>query len=208
VTGELLIVTGPPAVGKMTVGRALCERAGFRLFHNHHTIEPLLEIFGFGTPAFSTLNGEFRLRVIEEAAAAGIRLVFTFVWDVEDPAEGDEVRRLVAPYVDAELRVSVVELYADLATRLVRNTGASRIDAKRSKRDLAWSDAHVRELDATHVMNTDPDRPTAADRVLAGLPHLRLDNTDLSPEESAAAIVAWLDGLDGLGGLEKPDARN
>ena len=92
----------------MTVGRALCEHAGFRLFHNHHTIEPLLEIFGFGTPPFSTLNGEFRLRVIEEAAAAGIRLVFTFVWNVEEPAEGDEVRRLVAPYVDAGLRVSVV----------------------------------------------------------------------------------------------------
>jgi hypothetical protein len=193
--GELLLVIGPPAVGKMTVGRAVCERAGFRLFHNHHTIEPLLEIFGFGTPPFVALNGEFRRRVIEEAAAAGTRLVFTFVWNVDEPADADEVRRLVAPYVDARLRVSCVELYADLATRLVRNTGASRIAAKRSKRDLAWSDAHVRELEAAHVMNTDPARPTPADAVLAGLPHLRLDNSGLAPEEAAERIVAWLAGL-------------
>jgi hypothetical protein len=194
--GELLLVIGPPAAGKMTVGRAVCERAGFRLFHNHHTIEPLLEIFGFGTAPFVALNGEFRRRVIEEAAAAGTRLVFTFVWNVDEAADADEVRRLVAPYADAGLRVSCVELYADLATRLVRNAGASRIEAKPSKRDLAWSDAHVRELDAAHVMNTDPARPTPADAVLAGLPHLRLDNSGLAPEEAAERIVAWRAGLD------------
>ncbi|MEP9363932.1 hypothetical protein ABLE68_13270 [Nocardioides sp. CN2-186] len=191
--GELLLIIGPPAVGKMTVGRALCAVTDFRLFHNHHTIEPLLEIFGFGTPPFVVLNGEFRRRVIEEAAASGTRLVFTFVWNVDDQQDADEVRRLVAPYVDRGLPVSFVELYADLGTRLERNAGADRISEKKSKRDLAWSDAHVRELDAAHVMSTDPARPTPADAVLADFAHLRLDNSDLSPEDAAARIEAWLD---------------
>ncbi|WP_232547979.1 AAA family ATPase [Propioniciclava soli] len=61
----LLVVFGPPAVGKMTVGRALAESGRFRLFHNHMTIEPLLETFGFETPPFDTLNSEFRRRVLE-----------------------------------------------------------------------------------------------------------------------------------------------
>jgi hypothetical protein len=190
-TGELLLIIGPPAVGKMTVGRALCAQTGFRLFHNHHTIEPLLEIFGFGTPPFVVLNGEFRRRVIEEAAASGTRLVFTFVWNVEDPEDADEVRRLVAPYAERGLRISVVELYADLATRLERNVGESRIAEKRSKRDLAWSDAHVRELDAIR-MNTDPSLPSPADDVLADLAHLRLDNGGLTAEQAADEIIAWL----------------
>jgi hypothetical protein len=190
--GELLLIIGPPAVGKMTVGRAVCAASDFRLFHNHHTIEPLLEIFGFGTAPFTLLNGEFRLRVIEEAAASGTRLVFTIVWNVELEDDAVEVRRLIAPYVDAGLRVSVVELYADLETRLERNVQESRIAEKRSKRNLAWSDAHVRELEATYVMNTRPDHPTPADAVLAGFPHLRLDNSDLSPDESAARILTWL----------------
>ncbi len=194
--GELLLIIGPPAVGKMTVGRAVCERTDFRLFHNHHTIEPLLEIFGFGTPAFRTLNGEFRRRVIEEAAASGTRLVFTLVWNVEHDEDAAAVRRLIAPYADAGLPVAFVELYADLPTRLERNTGEERIRHKRSKADLAWSDAHVRELDAAYVMNTDPDRPTPADEVLAGFAHLRLDNSRLTPEQAAAEILAWLDTRD------------
>ncbi len=191
--GELLLIIGPPAVGKMTVGRAVCARTGFRLFHNHHTIEPLLEIFGFGTPPFVALNGEFRRRVIEEAAASGTRLIFTFVWNVEEQGDADEVRRLVAPYADAGLPVSFVELYADLPTRLERNTGETRIAEKKSKRDLVWSDAHVRELETSHVMNTRPGHPTPADDVLADFAHLRLDNSGLTPEQSAAEIAAWLD---------------
>ena len=46
---HLVCVIGPPAVGKMTVGRAVCELTGFRLFHNHMSIEPLLGVFDFGT---------------------------------------------------------------------------------------------------------------------------------------------------------------
>ncbi|MGZ6741090.1 MAG: AAA family ATPase, partial [Nocardioides sp.] len=72
------------------------------------------------------------------------------------------------------------------------NLEESRIAEKRSKRDLAWSDAHVRELDAAYVMNTDPARPTPADDVLAHLPHLRLDNTALSPDAVADAVLEWL----------------
>ena len=68
---RLLLILGPPAVGKMTVGRAVANRSDFRLFHNHHSIEMLLDVFDYGTPPFRTLNAEVRRRVVEEAAAAG-----------------------------------------------------------------------------------------------------------------------------------------
>jgi hypothetical protein len=194
VSGELVLVIGPPAVGKMTVGRAICAASDFRLFHNHHTIEPLLEIFGFGTPPFRVLDKEFRGRVVEEAAVHGVRLVFTFVWDLENEKSADYVRWLVAPYVDAGLRVSFVELYADLDTRLGRNGTEQRLAHKPSKRDRAWSDANVRELEAS-TMNTDPADPQPGDAVIAGFPHLRVDNTDLAPDEVAATVLAWLDTL-------------
>ena len=37
----LVIIFGPPAVGKMTVGSKLSKLTGLKLFHNHMTIEPL-----------------------------------------------------------------------------------------------------------------------------------------------------------------------
>lgn len=196
--GELLVVIGPPAVGKMTVGRAICAASDFRLFHNHHTIEPLADVFGFGSPSFNALKDELRHRIIEVAAQHEVRLVFTFVWPVDEADDARVVREYLAPYVDRGRRVSFVELYAGLDTRLVRNVQPDRVAAKPSKADLEWSDAHVRELEAGYRMNTDPADPTShADAVLRDFPHLRLDNTDLTPEESAAQILAWLDGTDG-----------
>jgi hypothetical protein len=189
--GEPLLIIGPPAVGKMTVGRAICQRADFHLFHNHHTIEPLIEIFGFGTPPFQVLNTEFRRRVIEEAAAAQLRLIFTFVWDVDDPADTQTVRTLIAPYADAGMSVSFAELVADLDTRLARNAGADRIAAKPTKGDLAWSAANVREMEQ-HRMNTDPAGSSPADSLLAEHRHLVVDNTALGAAAVADRIVAWL----------------
>jgi hypothetical protein len=190
--GDLLLITGPPAVGKMTVGRAVAARSDYRLFHNHHTIEPLLEIFGHGTRAFSLLNDEFRLRVLQEAAADGLRLVFTFAWWVDDRGDTEVVESYLTPYLAAGLPVRFVELYAGLPTRLARNVGADRIAAKPSKADLAWSDAHVRELDERNRMNTDPDRPSAADDLLGRHPHLRVDTEGRTADDVATEVLHWV----------------
>lgn len=188
--GELMVVFGPPAVGKMTVGRAVCERSDFAMFLNHHTVEPLAEVFGMGTAPFRTLTGEFRRRVVEEAAAAGVPLVLTLVWNLGGDEDARWVEGLVSPYAGAGLPVSFVELAADLETRLERNRGEDRLLAKPSKRDLAWSDAHVREREAW-TLNTDPHVEVPADRVLAAHRHLRLDTGALTPGEAADRILAW-----------------
>ena len=186
---RLLLIIGPPAVGKMTVGRAVADRSTFRLFHNHHTIELLLDVFDYGTPPFRTLNGEFRRRIIEEAADAGTDLVFTFVWDLDLPEESDWLARLVAPYAD---RVAVVELVAGLDTRLARNRTEHRLAEKKSKRDLEWSDANVRGMEADYRMSSVPGLDAPGERLLAQWPHLVLDNTDLPADEVADRILAWL----------------
>ncbi|MBA8794120.1 hypothetical protein FHX74_001725 [Friedmanniella endophytica] len=190
---QLLLVIGPPAVGKMTVGRAIAARSDFRLFHNHHTIEPLVEVFGYGTPPFAVLNAEFRRRVIEEAVAHDVDLVFSFVWDLQSEDDARYVEELVAPVERGGGRLAVLELAADLDTRLVRNRGESRLASKPTKRDLAWSEANVRENEA-FVLNSDPSGtvPTVADRFLARHPHLRLDTSGMEPDEVARVALDWL----------------
>jgi adenylate kinase family enzyme len=188
----LLLILGPPAVGKMTVGRAVSDRSTYRLFHNHHSIEMLLDVFDYGTPPFNTLNTEIRTRVIEEAAAADTDLVFTFVMGMDDQGDADYLERLAAPYGD---RVALVELVADLDTRLVRNRTEHRLAEKKSKRDVEWSDDNVRELEAEHRITSEPGRDAPGDRLIARWPHLVLDNTDLPADEAADRILAWLGGL-------------
>jgi hypothetical protein len=192
---RLLVIFGPPAVGKMTVGRAIAARSDFRLFHNHAVLEPLLEVFEFGGPPFIRLLGEFRRRLITEAAEWGIDLILTFMWPLELEEDANEVSDYIRPYVEAGAVVSFVELFADLDTRLERNRTEHRLSEKRSKRDVLWSDGNVRELEQ-HVMNTGPSDDAAAapgERLLAAHRHLRLDNTDLSADSAAELILEWLD---------------
>ena len=191
---RLLLIIGPPAVGKMTVGREIAARSEFRLFHNHHTIEPLTEVFGYGTDPFNVLNLEFRRRVIEEAAANSLDLIFSFVWGLQDPDDTAYVEQLVAPYEVAGGEIRVLELAADLETRLGRNRGESRLASKPSKRDLEWSDGNVRTMDA-HQLNTDPTgaTPTPADGFLAAHQHLRLDTRGTSAAAVARTALDWLE---------------
>ena len=193
----LLFVFGPPAVGKMTVGRAIADASGFRLFHNHHLLEPLLDVFDYGTPPFNRLLAEFRLRVLEEAADSGTDIVYTLVWALDLPEDAAYLRDHLRPFVDAGQRIAFLELYADLETRLGRNRTPYRLAEKKSKRNVEWSDGNVREMDR-HVLNTGV-RPTVADELIAAYPHLRIDNTDRSPEDVALQAVKWVAELDGAG---------
>ena len=195
---HFVFVFGPPAVGKMTVGRELAAITGYRLLHNHMTIEPVLGIFEFGSPSFGRLVDEFRRRIIEEALCAGLPgLVFTMVWGLDLP----EDRALVSSYVDlvggAGGRVSFVELYAGLGERLERNRTELRLAEKRSKRDVGFSHGNVVELDGNYVMSTGAG-PTLADDLLADHEYLRLDNTDLGPLETARHIAGTLRVASGL----------
>ena len=38
---NLIVLIGSGAVGKMTVGQELMKITDYRLFHNHHMIEPV-----------------------------------------------------------------------------------------------------------------------------------------------------------------------
>ena len=97
----LVVIFGPPAVGKMTVGMELERLTGLRLFHNHMTIDPVLQFFPYDSAAFSKLVGEFRRRIFEEVAASDLPgLIFTYVWALNDPRDKAHVDGLTRVFAD------------------------------------------------------------------------------------------------------------
>lgn len=191
---HLLNIIGPAAAGKMTVGREVCRLTGFRLFHNHLSIEPLLEVFEFGTPSFHRLNSMIRREVIREAVTADLPgLVFSFVWNLDDPADAVLLRELIAPVVDAGAPVDFVELVAPLDVRLAREGGVERVDHKRSKRDVEWARSHTAELEQHVRANTHLDPVTGApDWPWPEFRHVRLDNSHGDAATTARRIVSEL----------------
>lgn len=179
--GTLVFLVGPPAVGKMTVGRALEARTGLPLFHNHMTIELVVPFFDWGSPPYERLVGGFRRALMTEVAeGGGPGLIFTYVWAFDTPDDHDFVAEIRAIFTDRGGRVVFVELWADQETRLARNEGADRLAAKPSKQDTERSRSLILTADEHYRLSSDGDFPYEE--------YLRLDTTVLSPDQAAARI--------------------
>jgi hypothetical protein len=182
-SATLVMLVGPPAVGKMTVGHALAALTGFPLFHNHHTIDLVLRFFPFGSAPFQRLIGEFRRRVFEEVAASDLPgLIFTYVWAFDDPRDAAAVDAWSAIFRARGGRAVVAELEATQAERLRRNETEFRLAEKPFKRDLAASRARLLADDARYQLNSGgvfDDRPD----------WFRLETTAVAPEVAAERIL-------------------
>ena len=63
---KFIIITGPQAVGKMTVRQELVKITNLKLLHNHMTIEILTKIFDYSRDSFRKLNEEFRIQIFKD----------------------------------------------------------------------------------------------------------------------------------------------
>lgn len=92
---KLVFLYGPPACGKLTVGRELAALTGWKLFHNHLTVDLALSMFDFGTPRFVALRDKVWMDGFEAAVEADLPgLIFTFA--PEPSVDGDFPERVAA----------------------------------------------------------------------------------------------------------------
>lgn len=180
---KFVIIFGPPAVGKMTVGYELAKLTGFRLFHNHLTIELVLNFFDFGQPQFNTLVSEFRKRIFEEVAESDLPgLVFTFVWALDAESDRAFIERSCDIFRGKSADIYFVELKAELSERLIRNESEFRLSHKPSKRDLEKSRERLLEHDKEYRFNSDSDFFSVEN-------YLKINNTSLPARVTARMIV-------------------
>jgi predicted kinase len=73
----LVYLYGPPAAGKLTIAERLVPLTGYRLFHNHLTVNAVRSVFEFGSRPFTDVLHRLRLDVLATAMEAGISVIFT-----------------------------------------------------------------------------------------------------------------------------------
>lgn len=177
---KLLIIAGDCAVGKMTVGQEIAKRTGLRLFHNHMTIEPVIEIFG-------AYNGQVvsRLRevIFEEFAASDAEgMIFTYMWAFDVPADTEYILHVADIFRGHGAEIYCAELDAPQDVRLVRNRTENRLVYKPSKRDLELSERRLRDADEKYrLISRDGEVPFEN--------FIRIENADVSAEEAAQRII-------------------
>lgn len=176
---KLVFVLGDAAVGKMTVGQALMKITDLRLFHNHMTIEPVIEIFGkFDSKIINELR---ELIFTNFAASNNYGMIFTLMMAFDQQSDWDyleHVKNIFAPY---GTEFYYIELIASQKIRLERNTTENRLKNKPSKRNLTISNQRLIEDDRKY-------RCVSYEGEIPFENYLRIDNSDKSPDEVALLI--------------------
>ncbi|MBQ6235367.1 MAG: AAA family ATPase [Clostridia bacterium] len=180
---NLIVVSGPQAVGKMTVAEALRDKLRYHMMMNHDSIELSDRIFGFGTPAQREFNGAIRESAFALAVKHNVDLIFTFVCAFDMPEDVNYLKALEAQFTESGGAFYFVELSATLETRLFRNETPHRMEMKPTKRNMEWSRRDILETAEQYKLNTD-----AGETLFAH--HLKIDNTHLSPDEVADRVIA------------------
>ncbi len=181
---KLVLIFGAGAVGKMSVGRALMEQTGLRLFHNHMTIEPVIEVFGY-----FDMNVTMQLREIyfrEFAKSNNKGMIFTFMWAFNMQEDWDIVAHIAEIFEEQGGEVYYVELDAPLEVRLQRNETPERLASKASKRDVEASRQRVLAEEKKYRLVSLPGEIPFPN-------YLKINNSNLSSEEAAAKIKAHFD---------------
>ncbi len=170
---KLIFIYGPPAVGKLTVATELAVATGFKLFHNHVSIDCVIPVFDFGTEPFARLVEMIRMAVFEESARARLDgLIFTFVYAFH--FDDASVNRLVNVVEQNGGEVCFVRLYCERERLEERLVAASRKDYTKIK-SIEILNGLMEKYD---LFSAVPDRES-----------LSLDTSHLAPVEAARQII-------------------
>ena len=176
---KLVFIIGDAAVGKMTVGQELAKITDLRLFHNHMTIEPVIEIFGrYDGKTIAELR-EIIFRNF--AASENYGMIFTLMMDFDMPSEWENlehIKRIFEPY---GTEFYYVELIAPQEIRLQRNVSENRLKHKPSKNDIEVSNQRLINDDMNH-------RCVSYEGEITFNNYLRIENSNMEPDEAAKLI--------------------
>ena len=122
---NLIFIYGPPAVGKLTIAEGVAKSTGYKLFHNHMTMDLAQEIYPeFGDLRFNLVD-RLRLDVFGFAAENQTNLVSTYVYSGDDN-DDKFIFNTKAVIEQSGGKVLFVELYAPSNVLLGRVSSKSR----------------------------------------------------------------------------------
>ena len=179
---KLIIITGPHAVGKMTVGQELTKITDLKLFHNHSSIELVASLMNFSNPLAKELNERIRSDVFDVFSKSDeYGLIFTYMWAFDMKADWDYIEKVENLFSSRGASVYYIELEADYDLRLNRNKTENRLNEKPTKRNLEFSENMFKNIETKYRLNSHAGELNKPN-------YLRINNTNLEPIEVAQMI--------------------
>jgi len=178
---KFILIFGPQAVGKMTVGQELEKITELKLFHNHMTIELLEPFFGFSSEMWR-LSNLFRIELFKSVSVSDLEgLIFTYVWAFDQQEDWDYVDNICEIFESKGAAIYFVELEAELNERLERNKSPHRLEHKPTKRNIEKSENELKNTMEKYRLNSYEGEIKKEN-------YIRINNTNLNAMELAKLI--------------------
>lgn len=181
---KFIIIFGPQAVWKMTVGHELEKTTWLKLFHNHMTIELVAPFFGYWEefPIGSKLVHHFREKIFEEFAKTNNEwMIFTYLWAFDRQDDWNYIKKICNIFETKGADIFFVELEANIEKRIERNKTPHRLNHKPTKRNIARSENDLIKWLNRHRLNS-------KDGEIKHKNYIRIDNTNINAKEVAKII--------------------
>lgn len=179
---KLVIIFGPHAVGKMTVGQELAKLTGLKLFHNHMTIDIVSDLFRNMPEERNRLTTLFRKEIFEAFSKSDeYGMIFTFMWALDSKEDWDYINYVEDLFKLRGAQIYYIELAADYNLRLKRNKTENRILNKPSKRDIQQSELLFQKLESYYRLNS-------YDNEIQKENYIKIDNTNIEADAVAKII--------------------
>jgi shikimate kinase len=174
---KLIFIYGPPASGKLTVAKLLSERTGYKLFHNHLTVDLVNAVFDFGSRQFRKLNEQFRITLFGEAALSNIKgVIFTFVYG--GIVDNDFIERVISAVEDNGGKVIFIKLNCSKKELFKRVTNKSRQTTNKINKAEILEELFTKY----NLTATIPYKKS-----------LNIDNTNTPPKKVVDKIIEYVD---------------
>ena len=171
---KLVLIIGAGAVGKMTVGQELMKITNLRLFHNHMSIEPVIDVFGYFKADTIIKIRDVIFDDFINSEQEG--MIHTLMWAFDMESDWEYVDNLVKKFDE----VYCVELIASQKIRLERNKTENRLANKASKRDI--------EASNNRLLGEDKHRLVSKDGEIPFKNYLRINNEFIEAKDVAKII--------------------
>lgn len=183
---QFVMLYGPPAVGKLTVGKALANRLSACLFHNHLTYDLAMELLGAdsGFDARRQFACKLRLHALALLFKSDSRaIITTFCYGgPEDDWYIDALKTLCADHLVTPHFVQLTAQRRQLLDRV------ENIDRRAFGKVNSSSELSVILQQCAYTLAIRADH------------HLCLDTSMLLPDDAALAIVTWSWRVSAVGG--------
>jgi len=172
---KLIVIYGPSAAGKHTVGRQLAKLTGYKFFYNHLTVDVVRAVFADDDLRRHDLLCDLRLRVIQEAVRYDLDMIFTVAYTFDKPSQ-IFMQDIINSVTVKGNSIHFVRLCPPEATLFERIGNESR---RRLRKPIDREGLRGRLDDKERNLRGTIDYPS----------HINLDTSQLTPLQSARRII-------------------